>query len=130
MIHKEKALSLFNKGFHCSQSVLVAYANELDITEEQAIKISHCFNSGMCKGEVCGACSAALMVLGMKYGRTEIVDPESDRFINGKASEFMEKFKKENGSYICREIIRDSTVNCFQMVALAIDILEEMESRH
>lgn len=39
MNHEEKALSYFKDKFHCSQSVLAAYAEELGLTEEQA-KIS------------------------------------------------------------------------------------------
>ena len=63
MTHEEKALLFFQDKFHCSQSVLVAYAEELGLTEEQALKIAYCLNSGMRKGEVCGACSGALLVL-------------------------------------------------------------------
>ena len=69
MTHEEKALSYFQDKFHCSQSVLAAYAEELGLTEEQALKIAYCLNSGMRKGEVCGACSGALLVLGLKYGQ-------------------------------------------------------------
>lgn len=36
-----------------------------------------CFGAGMCKGEVCGACTGALMALGLKYGQSEIEDLES-----------------------------------------------------
>ena len=49
MTHEEKALSYFQDKFHCSQSVLAAYAEELGITEEQALKIAYCLNSGMRK---------------------------------------------------------------------------------
>ena len=47
MTHEEKALSYFKDKFHCSQSVLAAYADELGLTEEQALKIAACFNAGM-----------------------------------------------------------------------------------
>ena len=42
MTHEEKALSYFKDKFHCSQSVLAAYADELGLTEEQALKIAAC----------------------------------------------------------------------------------------
>ena len=61
MTHIEKATELFDKKFHCSQAVLAAFADELGITEQQALKIGACFGSGMRKGEVCGACTGALM---------------------------------------------------------------------
>ena len=40
MTHEEKALSYFQDKFHCSQSVLAAYAEELGLTEEQALKMA------------------------------------------------------------------------------------------
>ena len=61
MTHIEKANELFGQKFHCSQAVFAAFAEELGITEEQALKIGACFGSGMRKGEVCGACTGALM---------------------------------------------------------------------
>ena len=77
MTHEEKALLYFQDKFHCSQSVLAAYAKELGLTEQQALKIAYCLNSGMRKGEVCGACSGALLVLGMKYGQSKKDDLDS-----------------------------------------------------
>ncbi len=142
MTHKEKALQYFNDKFHCSQSVFASYAEELGLTEEQALKISYCFNSGMRKGEVCGACSGALMVLGMKYGQSDKTDLESRANANNKTVQFLEKFKEANGSYICNELLGcDITTpegekyavehNCFtkicpKMVESSVMILEEI----
>ena len=140
---EEKALSYFKDKFHCSQSVLAAYAKDLGLTEEQALKIAYCLNSGMRKGEVCGACSGALLVLGMKYGQSKKDDLESRARANKKTVEFLEQFQKENGSYICNYLLGCdiSTTegvqyamehNCFtevcpKMVASAVKILESME---
>lgn len=38
MTHIEKANDLFGRKFHCSQAVFVAFAEELGLTEEQALK--------------------------------------------------------------------------------------------
>lgn len=142
MTHEDKALSYFQDKFHCSQSVLVAYAQELGLTDEQALKIAYCLNSGMRKGEVCGACSGALLVLGMKYGQYKKEDLESRQLADRKTIEFMERFKSENGSYICNDLLgcdmsTDEGIlyakehNCFtelcpRMVASAVRILEDM----
>lgn len=143
MTHEEKALSYFQDKFHCSQAVLAAYAEELGLTEEQALKIAYCLNSGMRKGEVCGACSGALLVLGMKYGQCKKDDLESRARANKKTIEFLERFKKENGSYICNDLLgcdistaegihyamehNSFTEVCPKMVASAVRILEDME---
>lgn len=82
MTHKEKALAYFNDKFHCSQAVLAAYAEECGISEKQALKLGACFGSGMRKGEVCGACTGALMVLGLLYGQCDKNDSESRQIAN------------------------------------------------
>ncbi|MEE1124520.1 MAG: C-GCAxxG-C-C family protein [Acutalibacteraceae bacterium] len=105
MKHTELAKHYFEQKFHCSQSVLVAFAEELGLSEEQALKLGACFGGGMCKGEVCGACTGALMALGLKYGQTAVDDLESRKKTNDITVRFMELFKKENGSYICKELL-------------------------
>lgn len=42
---------------------VIGYADECGLTEEQALKLGGCFGDGMRKGEVCGACTGALLVL-------------------------------------------------------------------
>jgi hypothetical protein len=56
MNYTEKALVLFKKKFHCSQAVFAAFAEEIGISEESALKIGSCFGGGLCNnGQVCGA---------------------------------------------------------------------------
>lgn len=105
MKHTELAKHYFEQKFHCSQAVLVAFAEELGLTEEQALKLGACFGGGMCKGEVCGACTGALMALGLKYGQADVADLESRKKTNDITVEFLDLFKKENGSYICKELL-------------------------
>ena len=105
MTHIEKANELFGKKFHCSQAVFAAFAEELGLTDEQALKIGACFGGGMRKGEVCGACAGALMALGLKYGQAEEQDIESRLKTNEVTDRFMAKFKEENGSYMCKELL-------------------------
>ena len=105
MNHIESANKYFEQKYHCSQAVLVAFADKLGLTEEQALKLGGCFGGGMCKGEVCGACTGALMALGLKYGQSDIEDMESRKKTNDVTVEFLDMFQKENGSYICRELL-------------------------
>lgn len=105
MSHIEKAINLFAKKFHCSQAVFASFAEELGITEQQALKIGACFGSGMRKGEVCGACTGALMALGLKYGQCNEEDIDSRLKTNEVTDRFMSEFQKENGSFICKELL-------------------------
>jgi len=47
MTHTELALKLFGEKFHCSQAVLAAFASELGLTEDQALRLGACFGTGM-----------------------------------------------------------------------------------
>lgn len=68
MEHLERARQLrADTGVHynCCQSVLVPFARELGLTEEQALRLGAHFGSGMRHGSACGAFTGALMALGM-----------------------------------------------------------------
>ncbi len=142
MTHKEKALQYFGEKFHCSQSVLAAFADECGITEEQALKLGACFGGGMRKGEVCGACTGALMVLGLLYGQYDSKDLDSRMTANKVNDEMMERFSKKCGSYICNDLLKCDISTpegvqyaldnklfvefCPLMVENAVEILEEI----
>ena len=94
----DDAVQLFESGYVCSQAVFAAFSEDLGLPKEQALKIGACFGSGMRKAEVCGACTGALMALGLKYG-------ESKEKSNEVCVKFLEEFKNENGSFICRDLL-------------------------
>ncbi|MBR5416790.1 MAG: C_GCAxxG_C_C family protein [Clostridiales bacterium] len=144
MTHKELALDYFGRKFHCSQAVLAAFAPEVGLTEEQALKLGACFGGGMRKGEVCGACTGALMVLGLLYGQYDETDLESRNRANEVNVKMMERFANVCGSYICNDLLKCDistpegvayareqklfTEFCPDMVANAVGILEEIIS--
>ena len=97
MNHKEKAVNYFSQKLHCSQSVLAAFADECGITEEEAFRLGSCFGSGMRKGEVCGAVTGALMVLGLLYGQKAAGDIEGRQFSNKVNDLMMDCFKEKCG---------------------------------
>ena len=98
MTYVSEAVELFNGKYVCSQAVFAAFAEELGLEKEQALKIGAGFGSGMRKGEVCGACSGALMALGLKFGDHK---PKA----NEVCERFLDEFKAENGSYICNDLL-------------------------
>ena len=137
-----RAVELFGQGYMCSQAVFAAFSEQFGITEKQALQIGACFGGGMNKAEVCGACTGALMALGMKYGQVDLNDMESRAAENAKAIQFLDEFKKRKGSYICRDILgcdistkegKAVAVNnglfgklCPEMVRTAAEIVTEM----
>ena len=120
MDHVEKALELFGAKFNCAQAVFASFADELGLDEKQALKIGGCFGSGMRKGEVCGACTGALMVLGLKYGQSEVGDVDSKLKSDETCVRFLEKFESLNGSYICNELL-DCDIRTKEGVEYAVE---------
>lgn len=105
MSHVSEALKLFGQKYHCSQAVFAAFSEEYGVSKKDALKIGGCFGSGMRKGEVCGACTGALMVLGLKYGKSRIDDMESKIKSDMVCDKFLDEFEKENGSYLCNTLL-------------------------
>ena len=105
MSHIEKSLELFASKFNCAQAVFASFSEDLGLDEKQALKIGGCFGSGMRKGEVCGACTGALMVLGLKFGQSEVGDIESKLKSDDVCVKFLEEFAEKNGSYICNDLL-------------------------
>ena len=99
-----KSLELFQAGNNCAQAVLLAHAEELGLTESQAKKITACFGGGMCVGDVCGAISGAMIVLGMRHFDTD-ADAAAEKVKTRKLGmDFMNAMKQLYGSTDCRDI--------------------------
>jgi C_GCAxxG_C_C family probable redox protein len=102
----EKAIASFQEGFMCSQALLTAYAERFDMDRETALRVSAAFGGGMGRmGEICGAVTGAFMVIGLRYGRTDVKDRRSHEKTTDLVNEFVEKFKSVNGSIVCRELL-------------------------
>ena len=103
-----QARELFMKGYNCSQSVVGAWAEELGIDFDLAVRAASGFGGGMGRlREVCGAFSGAVMVLGLKYGNTNGADRMAKAKDYERVQAFAKRFKEENkfDSIICRELL-------------------------
>ena len=87
------AHSRFSEGFSCSQSVLAAFAPELGLDADAALRVSAAFGGGMGRtGGTCGAVTGALMALGLKYGAT-VADPVAKERTYALTREFIARFE-------------------------------------
>jgi C_GCAxxG_C_C family probable redox protein len=100
------ALARFREGFHCSQSVLAAYADGV-LSEEAALRMGAALAGGSTVGGECGAVAAGYLVLGLKHGRTVPVfgDVERERELFDRIRLFVEEFRKRHGAITCRELL-------------------------
>ena len=100
------ATDMFLKGYNCAQSILYAFREESGISEETAMKISCGFGAGMGrKGEVCGAVTGGILVLGMRHGRGLDDERAAMDAAYAKTAELMRLFASKHGSCICRELL-------------------------
>ena len=102
----DKAKELFEKGYNCAQAVFGAFAEDLGIDFNFAVKLSSGFGGGMGRlREVCGAVSGMFLVLNMKYGYDDPKANEEKKTLYKDIQALAEDFKKENGSIVCRELL-------------------------
>ncbi len=93
----------FARGYNCAQSLLSAFASRFGLTSQFALRLAAPFGAGMAReGQVCGALSGALMVLGLQYAGAR---PEDKERIYRIAREFMGQFEEQHGSMICKELL-------------------------
>lgn len=115
----ETAVDLHREGCNCCQAVIMSCCEAFGITREQAYAMGAFFGGGMRCGEVCGAVSGGLMGLGLKYG------DENNRQC-GKSGEFMQAFKREFGSVLCRDILEKHQKKlCPTLIEFAANYLED-----
>jgi C_GCAxxG_C_C family probable redox protein len=101
------AITLFEKGYNCSQAVFMAYADLYDIEQETAAKIATSFGGGMGRlREVCGAASGMFLVLGLHYPFTDINDKTAKNNNYQAVQRLANHFKAEMGSYICADLLQ------------------------
>ncbi len=102
----DQAVECFGGGFNCCQAVLATYAGPLGVPCEQALKLAEGFGGGLAGlGETCGAVTGALMVLGLRHGRTRPDDLEAKMTTNRLVREFIRRFEARRGSVKCRDLL-------------------------
>ena len=106
MGYGEKAAELFLQGYNCSQAVVLAFADKLDLDETVLKKIASPFGAGMGGlREVCGAVTGMYLVLGYLYGYDDPLDRAAKKDLYEKVQLLAKRYEEENGSVICREIL-------------------------
>ncbi len=106
MDHKEAAVQCFQKGYNCAQSVFSAYAEELGLQKDEALKISTGFGGGMARlQKTCGAVTGSFMVLGLKHGKDSKGDDSARDRTYKLVRVFTDRFTALHGSIECRTLM-------------------------
>ena len=146
MDHRELAAELFLSDSNCAQAVLEAFGDVTGLEKSFAAKLASSFGGGMGRmREVCGAVSGMLLVAGLLYGYDTPGDDESKRQHYQLVQTLAGKFREQEHSIICREILKNPPSDpnptprtddfyksrpCARLVALAADILDAYIQTH
>lgn len=141
MDRMEQANAYHQRGFNCCQSVLAAFSDLTGLHEQESFNLAGGFGTGAGTGELCGAISGAVMVLGL-LTPVDAADPVgSKRRTLAKSKELQRRFFERFGALRCRELLQNRspaeaetsaarrlglTNHCSIMVATAVEIVEEM----
>jgi len=103
---KERAYNYERQYHGCSQCPLLALQEYLGLEDELTFKAASSLCGGLAfSGNTCGALSAGVMVLGMKYGRANIEEGLAG-LVKGMlpAHRLVKWFEGEFGTTVCREL--------------------------
>lgn len=127
------------KGFNCCQSVLAAFGDITGLDERTALCIGGGFGGGVKTGEICGAASGAVMVIGMLFPHVTDNNMEEKKVVGDVTKEFLARFQSRFGYVDCRDLkkikVPDDipsanrlgiTKHCAVLIVAAVELLEEM----
>ena len=142
----EKAIERHTSGFGCAQCVASVFSEELGVDEVAAQKMALGLGGGIGRsGEVCGAASGAILVLGMKYGENSM-NGEANKVAKEKVyalgQKYLQLYKEREGAIRCNDILgfdmNDAEARkaasekgvfaktCNKCIADSVEILEKM----
>jgi len=143
MTKPDRALASFKSGFTCSSAIFSAFSEDLGLNEETAKKIFCGFGAGISKtGNICGAVSGAILVIGLKYGKSTPGDDRATEETRTLVRRFIGEFTARHGAVNCTTLLgynlddpdeyekakasRLFITKCPEFVRDAAEILEEI----
>lgn len=138
------AKEYFEQGYNCSQSVALAFADEVGMDGKLIARLTGGFGGGMGRmREVCGTVSGTAFVLSALYGYSDPTDADAKVQLYADVQKVAGEFKNKNGSVVCRDLLgltQDGFDNpqpekrtdtyykkrpCGELVKMSADLLEK-----
>ena len=102
----DKAKEYFKSGYNCAQAVAMAFSDLMELDEKTAAKMTSGFGGGVGRlREVCGSVLGMSFVMSNLYGYDDQSDSKGKKRIYSEIQTLANKFKEENGSIVCRELL-------------------------
>lgn len=109
----ERAMAYFREGYNCNQSVALAFSDIIGIDEEPLARLCCGLGGGVGRmREVCGTVTGMAMVAGSLVPQEqfqpaeEAVGHHTEKLkCYSIVQDLCEKFKADNGSIVCRDLL-------------------------
>ncbi len=111
MSRAERAKEYFVQGYNCAQAVALAFSELTGLDEATICKTMLPFGGGLGRLRLtCGAVSGMAAVIGLIFGEAK-PDSENKKKTYAIVQALCGKFKAENGSLICEELLTGAHLN-------------------
>lgn len=108
MNRASKAQELFNQGYACSQAVILAFSDLIDIDSEKLSKLVLPLGGGLGRlRQTCGAINSMSMVIGILFSNSES-NEENKNNTYAIVQELVNRFIKENKTINCAELLKQA----------------------
>ena len=102
----DKVMALFDEGYACSQSILLAFGDAFGYDEKTARLLSATFGGGMGRlRDKCGAATGSFMVCGLAYAPEDPKDMDNKLLSYRKVRELNKALEEEFGTVNCSELL-------------------------
>lgn len=96
----------FLKGYNCSQSVVLAFADVYGLSDDMALRVSASFGAGIGRMRfTCGGANGMFLLAGLENGSVVAGDLKGRGENYRLVQELAARFKQEAGSLICAELL-------------------------
>jgi C_GCAxxG_C_C family probable redox protein len=143
----QKAIEHYQSGYNCAQSVLLTLYEYLEPEGDSNLvpKIAAGFGGGIGScGSACGALTGSVMAVGIKYASNKVgMEKRAEAY--AKAKKLFKQFEKQNGTVLCRDLIKYDLSNpeeaakarqekvfekvCVKLIKSAIENFLELENK-
>ena len=102
----DRAEKLVREGYNCGQAVVGAFAEEMGLSLEAAMKVSAGLGGGLCRmREACGAVSGAIVVLGSARGNDDPEDYANKAYVYALGQQMCFRFQDQFRTLNCGKLL-------------------------
>lgn len=106
---RQRAIRIFEKRFHCSQTILVVGQERMNVVHEEVTKATGLFGGGIAgSGNICGCLVGGVALISSIYSRGNLNEKEDPNMwqLGKRLVKKFEELTKPFGGTNCRDIAR------------------------